>query len=271
MLKIGDFSRLSRISVRMLRHYDELGLLTPLYTDPDSGYRYYGPAQLARANRIRSFREMGLGLQSIRLILQTGEDADAIRARLCAQRTALESQLESTSRQIRLLDAALSQLRKDDFSMQYDVTLKQFPAMPVASVRGRLRSYADEGQLWHLLMEETASRPLSYAQPCYALAIFHDKEFKESQVDVEIQMTVKELCPDTEHVKFKMTEPVQFASAVFQGSYEQIGPVNQAVAQWIEDNGYALASSMFNIYHVGPHQAQDPADYVTEVCYPIQK
>ena len=119
---------------------------------------------------------MGLGLQSIRLILQTGEDADAIRARLCAQRTALESQLESTSRQIRLLDAALSQLRKDDFSMQYDVTLKQFPAMPVASVRGRLRSYADEGQLWHLLMEETASRPLSYAQPCYALAIFHDKE-----------------------------------------------------------------------------------------------
>ena len=71
MLKIGDFSRLSRMSVRMLRHYDELGLLTPLYTDPASGYRYYGPAQLSRANRIRAFRDMGFGLQSSRATTRT--------------------------------------------------------------------------------------------------------------------------------------------------------------------------------------------------------
>ncbi len=270
MLKIGDFSRLSRMSVRMLRHYDELGLLTPLYTDPASGYRYYGPAQLSRANRIRAFRDMGFGLQSIGLLLQQGDDKDAILAQLCAQRAALQTQLETTSRQLRLLEGALSQLRKDDFPMQYNVTLKQLPAMPVASVRAQLPSYAKEGHLWHLLMEETAAS-LSPAQPCYALAIFHDGEFKESQVDVEIQMTVKELSPDTEHVKFKMTAPVQFASAIFQGGYEKIGEVNQAVAHWVEENGYAFAGSMFNIYHVGPHQAKDPADYVTEVCYPVQK
>jgi len=154
--------------------------------------------------------------------------------------------------------------------MQYNVTLKQLPAMPVASVRGQLPSYAEEGRLWHLLMEETAAH-LSPAQPCYSLAIFHDREFKESQVDVEIQMTVKQLSPDTERIKFKMTEPVQFASAIFQGGYEKIGEVNQAVAHWVEENGYAFAGSMFNIYHVGPHQTQDPADYVTEVCYPVQK
>lgn len=271
MLKIGDFSRLSRISVRMLRHYDELGLLAPLYTDPDSGYRYYSPAQLARANRIRAFRDMGFGLQSIGLLLQQGDDKRALQAQLCAQRAALQSHLETTSQQLRLLETALSQLRKDDLPMQYNVTLKQFPAMPVASVRGQLPSYAEEGRLWHLLMEETAGHPLCYAQPCYALAIFHDGEFKESQVDVEIQMTVKELSPDTEHVKFKMTEPVQFASAIFQGGYEQIAQVNQAVAHWVEENGYAFAGSMFNIYHVGPHQTQNPADYVTEVCYPVQK
>ena len=78
MLKIGDFSRLSRMSVRMLRHYDELGLLTPLHTDPASGYRYYSPAQLSRANRIRAFRDMGFALQSIGLLLQQGDDKDAI-------------------------------------------------------------------------------------------------------------------------------------------------------------------------------------------------
>ena len=98
MLKIGDFSRLSRMSVRMLRHYDELGLLTPLHTDPASGYRYYSPAQLSRANRICAFRDMGFGLQSIGLLLQQGDDKDAIRAQLYAQRAALQTQLETTSR-----------------------------------------------------------------------------------------------------------------------------------------------------------------------------
>lgn len=146
MLKIGDFSRLSRMSVRMLRHYDELGLLTPLHTDPASGYRYYSPAQLSRANRIRAFRDMGFGLQSIGLLLQQGDDKDAIRAQLYAQRAALQTQLETTRRQLRLLEGALSQLRKDDFSLQYNVTLKQLPAMPVASVRGQLPSYAEEGR-----------------------------------------------------------------------------------------------------------------------------
>lgn len=127
MLKIGDFSRLSRMSVRMLRHYDELGLLTPLHTDPASGYRYYSPAQLSRANRIRAFRDMGFGLQSIGLLLQQGDDKDAIRAQLYAQRAALQTQLETTRRQLRLLEGALSQLRKDDFSMQYNVTLNNCP------------------------------------------------------------------------------------------------------------------------------------------------
>ena len=111
MLKIGDFSRLSRMSVRMLRHYDELGLLTPLHTDPASGYRYYSPAQLSRASRIRAFRDMGFGLQTSacscsRATTRTRSGPSSRPAR-CAQ-----TQLETTRRQLRLLEGALSQLRR---------------------------------------------------------------------------------------------------------------------------------------------------------------
>ena len=59
MLKIGIFSKLSRISVRMLRYYDEAGLLAPGEVDPSTGYRYYHERQLMEAGRIRALRGMG--------------------------------------------------------------------------------------------------------------------------------------------------------------------------------------------------------------------
>lgn len=70
MLKIGDFSRLSRISVRMLRHYDEIGLLPPVHIDPDTLYRYYDERQLITAARIAALRDMGFGLSEIGELLR---------------------------------------------------------------------------------------------------------------------------------------------------------------------------------------------------------
>ena len=63
MLKIGDFSKLARVSIRMLRHYDEIGLLHPLHTDAASGYRYYEANQLITTGRITALREMGVLLE----------------------------------------------------------------------------------------------------------------------------------------------------------------------------------------------------------------
>ena len=69
MIKIGDFSKLSRISIRMLRHYDEIGLLKPESVDDFTSYRYYSPAQLQTANRITMLKDMGFSLNSISEIL----------------------------------------------------------------------------------------------------------------------------------------------------------------------------------------------------------
>ena len=64
MLKIGEFSKLSRVSVRMLRHYDEVGLLAPSEVDPMTGYRYYSERQLITAGRIAALRALGFGLST---------------------------------------------------------------------------------------------------------------------------------------------------------------------------------------------------------------
>lgn len=109
------------------------------------------------------------------------------------------------------------------------------------------------------------------SNPCYAMAIFHDKEYKESDVDVEIQISVQETKPDTDNVKFKTVEPMEIASAIFKGSYDKFDEVNEAIANWICDNNYEFNGAMFNIYHVGPATEKNPEEWVTEVCYPVKK
>ena len=99
----------------------------------------------------------------------------------------------------------------------------------------------------------------------------HDMEYKEADVDVEVQMAVEGPCRDTEHVAFKTAPAVQVAAVTFRGAYDQISQVNEAVADWVGRSGWEFAGPAFNIYHVGPAQTQDPAEYLTEVCYPVVK
>ena len=270
MLKIGEFSKLSRISIRMLRHYDELGLLTPETIDPFTGYRYYGEAQLFTAGRINALKAMGFKLCDAAEVLRCWEDREMLERRLLAQREAARLQAEEAAERLRLLDTALERLRKDE-PMKYDVTVKTIPEHYVASVRQVIPDYGQEGSLWSILTKETAHLRIQDGDPCLCVALFHDRDYKESDVDVEIQKSVKGSYPDTEHVQFKTMPAVQVASAVCKGSYDQMGDVNAAVAAWVEANGYAFDGPMFNIYHVSPHETSDPGEFVTEVCYPVGK
>ena len=90
-------------------------------------------------------------------------------------------------------------------------------------------------------------------------------------MDVEIQKSVKGSYPDTEHVKFKTMPAVEVASAVCRGSYEQIGEATAAVVSWVEASGWAFDGPAFFIYHVSPHETNNPEEFVTELCYPVQK
>ena len=107
--------------------------------------------------------------------------------------------------------------------------------------------------------------------PCYCAVTFLDGEFKETDVELEAWKTVKGTYPDTPHVKFRTLPAVTVASCIFRGPYSGIGEVYAALAAWIEANGYEYDGPMFNIYHVSPHETQDPQTFVTEACYPVRK
>ena len=202
MLKIGEFSRLSRVSIRMLRHYDEIDLLNPVWIDPESGFRYYSSEQLLIAGRINALKDMGFGIATIGEILPCYEDRDALQRHLRCNQAELQALSQQTAYRLRLLETAQSRLRKEDKTMKYDVTIKTFPPLYSATVRMVIPSYEDERMLWNILMEETVPLHLLDGDPCYCCAVFHDKEYREAEVDVEVQKDVKGCYKDTEHVRF---------------------------------------------------------------------
>ncbi|MDF2511200.1 MAG: transcriptional regulator, MerR family [Herbinix sp.] len=271
MLKIGDFSKLSRISIRMLRHYDEMGLLVPMSTDHFTGYRYYSEEQLPDAGRINALKDMGFGLGAIAEILKSYHEPQALAQFLAVKQSEVQAEVEEAERRLLLLETAIQRLRKDDGAMNYNVTMKTLPERYVASVRKVIPAYDQESILWNYLMTETAAMNLAPADNCYSLAVFHDEGYKESDVDIEIQLMVKGTYQNTDHVIFKTVPPIEVASATYKGSYEQLTTVNHTVANWVNDSGYEFNGAMFCIYHVSPAQTQNPDELVTEVCYPVKR
>lgn len=271
MLKIGNFSKLSRISIRMLRYYDEMGLLVPKSTDCATSYRYYSEDQLTDASQIIALKDMGFELSVIEEIRNGYDDPQKLAQFLEIKRREVLSQADEIERRLLLLDTAIKRLRKDEAAMNYSVTLKTLPERYVASVRDIIPSYDQEGILWQRLMQETAPLAIQDGDPCYTMAIFHDGEHKETDVDVEVQKSVRGKYDDTEHVVFKTEAPILIASATYRGSYEKINEVNQAVADWVRDNQYDFNGLSFNIYHISPYETKNPEEWVTEVCYPVRK
>ena len=272
MIRIGNFSKLSQISIRMLRHYDDIGLLKPQAVDSSSGYRYYSTDQLAIAHRIVMLRDMGFNLASIAEILRQYHDADALRTLLAVKLEEIKEQEQQARAQITLIETTMNSLRGED-NMQYDVTLKTIPKRHVASLRRVVANYEDEGALWEELME-ILGEDIQLSDPSLPLAVYHDESYKESDIDVEIQISVageQGTYKNIGDVIFKTVEPIQAASAVYKGSYDQSYAAHGAVAKWVAANCCEYAGPMINILHVSPDTESNPDKWVTEVCCPVKE
>ena len=93
MFSIGDFARSGRVSVRMLRHYDAIGLLRPASVDPLTGYRFYAVEQLTRLNRVVALKDLGFTLDQVAIVVDDEIDVDELRGMLRLRRAELREQI----------------------------------------------------------------------------------------------------------------------------------------------------------------------------------
>ncbi|WP_314067888.1 MerR family transcriptional regulator [uncultured Vagococcus sp.] len=267
MFKIGEFSRLSNTSVRMLRHYDKLGLLRPHLVDAESDYRYYQASQLGTVNKIKQLQELGFSLGLIKDMLINQQDLPERYFEVRQQEVADE--LAQLKRQQLLIDSAKDIIQKRNTLPHYHVVEKNIPQRQVISVRQVITSYEEEGRLWEILGNESQKQQIKLTTPSLGLTLYHGEEFQEQDIDTEVQSTVSGTYENTDLAQFKTIPVTLVASVTFNGSYEQMPFVAEAVAIWMEVNDYQLTGPMFNIFHVSPAETIFPEDWVTEACYQI--
>src|SRR5688572_24510854 len=160
MFTVGEFSQLAQVSKRMLRYYDEIGLLKPIHIDKFSGYRYYSVEQLPDLNRILALKDLGLSLDQIQQVLRNKISTDEIQGMLLLKKAEIEQQLQGELQRIRNIESRLQFIRNAETGQTLDVVIKQMPAQPVLSMRIVLPSFEEGmgilGQIMTALPQKSA-------------------------------------------------------------------------------------------------------------------
>jgi DNA-binding transcriptional MerR regulator len=269
VFKIGDFSKFTWVSVRMLRYYDEAGLLKPAKIDDFTGYRFYSARQIPEIGLILSLRDMGFNVADILLFMQ--EQSEAKREDLLRIKgEEIKGNIRIEESRLEKIDSAISNMKKERVSMNYHVTLKSLPSYKVISLRDRIPAYDAEGMLWESLSEYVAAKNIPCKNMSYAT--YHDEGFKEGQVDVEVVMEVDQLMQNENGFVFKETEAEeQAASILVPGAYSNLAGAYQFLADWIEEKGYTIAGNHRQVAIKGPWNEQNAEDYLCEIQIPVKK
>ena len=275
MFKIGDFSRIARVSCRLLRYYDELGLLKPAIVDATSGYRFYSAAQLTQLNRILVLKELGLSLEQIAHAIADGVSSGELRAMLALRRSDVERSLAAEADRLRQIEARIAELDAADAPVD-DVLIRSEPAHRVLTVRRTSCSFAEVrdviGQLVQQLPRKTPPGMLGAM-----IAIAHSTEFEPDVLDVELGFVVHGDFENAAQAHFGM--PLQLrelpatphlAACVRVGLPENAHRITGRIGRFAAANGYALAGPGREIF-LKPPRIDRMEEAVVEMQFPLQR
>lgn len=282
MFKIGEFSRLSRVSVRMLRHYDQLGLLTPSQTDPFTNYRYYSAEQLPRLNRILALRDLGFSLEQIAGMLDDDLSADQLLGMLKLKRMEIEQQVQTENARLVRVEARIRQMNESMKHDAYDVILREVETERVATYREVAADDDRIQQMFELVETYVAQFDQARAdRPPFT--IYYDDEYREREIDAEVAVPLSYAIPEGESIRVRQTpRQTQVACAVHLGGYSTIYQAYNALLGWIETNHYRMVGPIREVYiRYGAdglnlalpqtYLEKDSNQYVTELQLTVEK
>jgi DNA-binding transcriptional MerR regulator len=282
MFRIREFARFTRVSVKMLRHYDELGLLRPARVDPATGYRYYSANQVPRLNRLIALKDLGFSLAQIAGFLNDDLSPEEIRGMLKLRRAEIEQHLHEEHERLAQVEAHLRLLDQPEQRVRYDTVLREIPPQWVASLRCVIDADDAITRMFEELEEFLARHR---ARAAYSpLTIYHDAESSDEGQDVETAVPVNRPLPATERIAIYELPRVPLAACVvYEGSYARGAEALYALSAWIEHNGYSIAGPMREVYlRFGANDpdklrlppaflTEDRQQYVTEIQLPVEK
>lgn len=274
MFRIGEFSRIARVSARLLRYYDELGLLKPGVVDAASGYRYYTSSQLQRLNRILVLRDLGLTLEQIGEVIDQNASADQLRAMLELRRADAERALAEEAARLRHIEARIAQI--DTGESMDDVLLRPEPERRIVSLRDTVASFVEARQLIGELARVLPKR-LPRETLGALIGIAHSAEFEPDAIDVELGFVLNadppgEL-PRVEQRSLSIRElPAvpHMAACVRVGLPEHAHLITGRIGRYVESNGYRLAGPSREVF-LRPPRPDHMEESVVEMQFPVER
>jgi DNA-binding transcriptional MerR regulator len=244
MLRIGDFSKIGRVSVKTLRYYDSVGLLKPHQVDPATGYRYYSFDLLPKLYRILALKELGFSLDQIKGLLEDDLSAEQLRGMLRIKQEEIKQQMAQESERLARVEARLQMIEQEAIMPEYDVVIKAVEPISVASIRDNIPTYPEQGHLREQLEVFLIQNRIKPEGPC--LTVYHSDE---PNIEAEVCEPVSLPIPEHQTIKQHLLPGVgNMATTIHSGPFVTISDAYQAILKWIETNGYKIIGPAREVY-----------------------
>jgi DNA-binding transcriptional MerR regulator len=273
MFRIGEFSRIARVSGRLLRYYDGIGLLSPGRVDPVTGYRYYTADQLADLNRILALKDLGLSLEEVARLLKGDVSASEIRGMLTLKKVELERSLSEDAARLRNIESRLLQIEEQGGMQDYDVILKSAEAQPYLALRRTFPSF-DAVVATVGAIAQQVGRRLPDSLKGNLVVVAHS-DFEEEALDLEIGYALKHAdaspprAPGLDLTLRELPPAPSLATLVRRGPGHQSHIAYGALGLWMSAHRYRIDGPSREVLLELPFQRPGQEEMVMEVQFPV--
>jgi DNA-binding transcriptional MerR regulator len=271
MFTIGDFARHGRVSIRMLRHYDAIGLLRPAHVDQSSGYRFYQAAQLSRLNRIVALKGLGFTLQQVQAILDEDISTEELRGMLRLRRAELEAALAEAASGLAQVEARLRSIENEGSMPQEDVVIRQLPAVRLAELSATATSFSPDetgpliGRLFDELRRRLNSAGVAPTGP--RTVYFETPDEGDYGIVVHVGLPVPTGVTEDADLQIVSLPPVERAATiVHRGMTHGFLSTSQLLVRWVDAHGYRFDG---HAREVMLNSSENPDESVAELQAPV--
>lgn len=270
MFSIGEFASIGRVSIRMLRHYDEIGLLAPAQVDPFTGYRFYDGAQFEILARILALKDLGLKLDEVTRIVEGAVDDDTLHAMLTERRALLAAQLDLDKARLDRLDAKIRHIEGEPLMSTLSTELKPLPALVVAQSSAKIPGFGPEnvspviGPLFETLHQDLVAAGIQPGKQAVAMYEADDDAGARAYAAFPVS---KEAASASGFTVTEIPGVDLAATTVHRGSMSTIGESWEALHEWISANGYQMSGPCREVYLESQPEPQE--NWVTELQQPV--
>ncbi len=256
---------MAQVTTKMLKYYEQCGLIEPALIEQSSGYRYYDVEQLIPVSRIRTFLDMGFSTDEIKIMLSAEDNTE----RFIRKMEQIEQELENSQRKLSMLSFYKDAVKNHEFNQKYRVLLKNINSKLAASKRFILPNVFDLPEHWQNHYENVKKTGLKIIPFPNSFTCFYDEEYKVENNDVELMLFIETQGIESDSFEYKHINGFKAVSIIHNGRYEFLNEAYAFAYRWIELSGYKVIGDPMECYLKSIYNTSDEEKFITEILIPI--